>query len=180
MAASNNVLEVLDQDALLLSIHDLYPYWGSPKFVIAHDTFKTITTANRYILIVEFSAHERRLAVHIPKYIDDDDPRERWMSLIIGPLKYLKHSLPDRPIPTVHSYSLDFAPPVKVPYMIFDWIEGVPLQAFTNESPPRDARYRILNDLSDFVLDMSLCPIAGDTEGILFYGRFATRATADC
>jgi hypothetical protein len=143
MAASNNVLEVLDQDALLLSIHDLYPYWGWPKFVIAHDTFKTITTANRYILIVEFSAHERRLAVRIPKYIDDDDPRERWMSLIIGPLKYLKHSLPHLPIPKIHSYNLDCAHPVKVPYMIFDWIECMPLQPFTQEFPPRDARYRM-------------------------------------
>jgi hypothetical protein len=173
MAAPTNVLEVLDQDALLLSIHDLYPFWGSPKFVTAHDTLKVISTANRYILIVEFSAHEGRLSVHIPTYIDDDDPRECWMPLIIGPLKFLNHSLPHLPIPKVHSYSLDSAPPVNVPYMIFDWIEGMPLQAFTKESPPRDARYRILNDLSDFVLDMALCPIAGD-KVIWFYGRFPT------
>jgi hypothetical protein len=90
---------------------------------------------------------------------------------MIAPLKFLKHALPHLPIPKVHSYSLGFEPRVNVPFMTFDWIEGKPLLAFTEEWPRSDARYRILNDLSNFVLDMALCPIAG-AKSIWFYGRF--------
>ena len=166
MAALPNVLDTLDREALLVLIHNLYPEWGTPKF----DTL-TISTANRSILIVGFSTHEARLSVHIPRTYDDDDFCEVWMPLIIAPLKFLKHALPHLPVPKVHSYSLGFEPPANVPFMIFDWIEGTPLQAFTKEWPPTDMRHRILNDLSDFVLDMALCPIAG-AKDIWFYGRY--------
>jgi len=163
-----NVLDILDRGALLVSIHNLHPEWGTPEF----DTL-TISTANRFILSVGFAAHDARLSVHIPRKYDDNDFREVWMPLIIAPLKFLKHALPHLPVPNVHSYSLTFEPPVNVPFMIFDWIEGTALQAFTKEWPPMDMRHRILNDLSDFVLDMALCPLAG-AKDIWFYGRFPT------
>jgi aminoglycoside phosphotransferase (APT) family kinase protein len=172
MAESSNILDAFDQNAVLVLIESKFPVRGRPRFVTEDGKTTTISTANRIILLVEFTIYDGRLAIHIPSERDDDDDFEfSWKLLMIGPLQFLEQNLPHLPIPRVHLYHLGYEPPVNVPFMIFDWIEGTSLSSFTDEWPPKIARHRILNDLSDFLLDLTLCPV-DSAENICFYGSY--------
>jgi aminoglycoside phosphotransferase (APT) family kinase protein len=168
-----DVLQKFQSEELLRLASSLRPEWGICDFVTRSDPSTpsaplTIKTGNGFLLILKFTHNPARWAVRIPRTYKEDVTR--WAACWIHPLEFITESLPDVPAPRIHSYSLLWDEPVRVPFILLDWIEGKPLPAFTHAWPNHDQRVRILDQLSDILLNLIFCPLHG-ARGIRYYGN---------
>ena len=175
-----NFEKEFNRPGLLQLVSELRPEWGHPRFVTIKEgdsdsgaVFR-IETPNRIIFLISFDGHPSRWAAYIPNNLSheeyDHEGVEYCLSNERRTLEFLAKEAPHLPVPRIHAYSLTSDAPVDVPFLILDWIEGSSLEPFTDVWPPLALRRSLLDDLSDFLLDLWACSVEGATD-LHFWGN---------
>lgn len=121
------------------------------------------------IFRIRVNAEQKSYAVRIPK-----DQEYSFYDTAIRPLEVVPRRHPCIRAPRLHSY-MDVGTtrdnPVGVACMLIDWIEGKPMQPWSEDHPPTHLRQKFLRQLADINWEMLSDPIDG--EEITYYGGFA-------
>lgn len=169
-------LATLKSDQLLCLASSLRPEWGTCSIVRLEQPTASasspcpllvIKTGNTITIMLKFSRVQSRWAVRLPSTLGADV--RDWKLCLISPLQFINSALPKFPAPRIHAYDLSYDSPLTLPYIILDWIEGTPLAPFTESWPTANQRMRILDELSDILLELLLLPL-NDAADLWYYG----------
>lgn len=156
------IIDKVNKDALLQRASSLAN--GSP----CHFLDNPIQRVDQVILRIYFPNEDKTWAAKIPF-----DQEFSFYEIAVQPLEFLARQHPGIPAPRVHAYVDVGGPeegenPVGVAYMLIDWQDGKPMQAWSLSEPPVETRHKVLDQIADLMLEM-LSKDAVDG-GIRFYG----------
>jgi hypothetical protein len=169
-------LEHFNKEELLRVASSLRPEWGPCNFVLqqqspstlpAEDMLWLINPGNSILLLLQFEYSPDRWTVKLP--VNTGIPEEVWSRCLVSPLQFIARTLPRIPAPRVHASCLSYDNPIRVPYILLDWIEGKSLPEFTDSWPGQVERTKILDQVSDILLDLIYQPL-DDAKDIRYYG----------
>ena len=162
MDSADNLLSRINLDALLQVISSQAP--NEPKCHYVSN--KPVVSSGYLIFIIEFSQSGQRWAARFP--FAQEFP---FAAFTVEPLQYIARNFPELPAPRVHSYSEPGQESsIGAAYVLLDWVDGFPLEPWSLESPSVATRHKVLHQLADFMLQMTL---KSASKGISYYGMYA-------
>jgi hypothetical protein len=169
----DGIFQYFNGEELLKTASSHRPGWGPCHFLCSSaDLPDIIKAGDDNIMILAFTNNRSRWAIRLPR--EFRQCVEYWAALLIHPLQSINETLPNIPAPRIHSYSISWDSPVGVPYVMMDWNEGREMPAFTDTWPSPSSRHKILDQLSDFLIDMIYCPLDGAKGSVCYYGEIHT------
>lgn len=165
MNQSPTVLDKVNKNDLLQRASSLAN--GSPCHFIGNP----IHRSDQIILKIYFPDKAKTWAAKIP--FDQECP---FYGISVQPLELLANWHPQIPAPRVHGYvdvdqeeeEGEGESKVGVVYMLMEWIDGKPMQPWSLNEPPVEARCKVLDQIA--VLMPGMLRMSAVDRGIRFYG----------